>query len=70
MTTFTIEITDQSKLNGISAARLVYNNSLEQTIVDESGNEVSNPDIIDTDQEYVQFVMEKAAESYSKQYGA
>lgn len=70
MTTFTIEITDQSKLNGISAARLAYNNSLEQTIVDESGNEVSNPDIIDTDQEYVQFVMDKAAESYSKQYGA
>lgn len=69
MTTFTIEITDTNKLAGISAARAAYNATLEETITDEQGNVVANPDIIDTDQMYVQFVMDKASESYAKQYG-
>lgn len=69
MATFTVEITDENKLAGITAAREAYNASLSATIQDEEGNEVANPDILETDDEYVQFVMDKAAESYAKQYG-
>jgi hypothetical protein len=88
MTTFTIEITDASKLAGITAAREAYNASLPSTIIvkqptgemlidhetEESYEETidviqPNPALIETDAEYVQFVMDKAAESYSKQYG-
>lgn len=68
MTAFTIEITDPSHLAGITAARDAYNVSLQQTVINEQGEEVSNPELLDTDEEYVQFVMSKAAESYSKQY--
>jgi hypothetical protein len=69
MTTFTVEITDASKLAGITAAREAYNASLEATIVDEEGNEIDNPAILATDADYVQFVMDKASESYANQYG-
>lgn len=69
MTTFNIEITTQAQLDGISAARLVYNSSIPATIVDNDQN-IINPDIINSDADYVQFVMNKAAESYAKQYGA
>jgi hypothetical protein len=68
MTTFTIEITDASKLAGITAARNKYNESLPATITDENGDEIDNPDIIETDADYVSFVMDKAAESYANQY--
>ena len=68
MTTFTITIEDESHLAGITAAREAYNLSLPQTIVVDE-DEVANPDLIETDADYVQFVMSRAAESYAKQYG-
>jgi hypothetical protein len=56
MTTFTIAISTQPQLDGISAARAAYNND--------------NPkSSIVTDQDYVQFVMDRAATSYAQQYG-
>ena len=70
MTTFTVEIIDESHLAGIAAARSAYNAALAETIKDEEGNDIPNPDLIGSDAEYVQFVMSKAAESYSRQYGA
>lgn len=56
MTDFTVTITDEASLAGITAARLVYNETAEAPL--------------ETDDEYVQFVMEKAALSYAVQYGA
>ena len=56
--TFTIEINEQSHLDGITKAREAYNASLPD----------DSPDRLDTNWEYVQFVMASAAESYSKQY--
>jgi hypothetical protein len=69
MTTFTIEITGTSKLAGITAARNKYNENLPATILDEEQNEIPNPAILETDEDYVQFVMDKASESYAVQYG-
>jgi hypothetical protein len=69
MTTFTIEITGTSKLAGITAARNKYNENLPSTILDEEQNEIPNPAILETDEDYVQFVMDKASESYANQYG-
>lgn len=69
MTDFTVTITDERLLDGITAAREAYNNTLPATIVDEDGDEIPNPAILDTDEEYVQIVMSKAAESYANQYG-
>lgn len=69
MTDFTLSITDERLLDGITAAREAYNNSLPATVVDADGDEIPNPAILDTDEEYVQFVMSKAAESYANQYG-
>jgi hypothetical protein len=54
MAVFTIEITDADKLAGITAARDLYNETAETPL--------------DTDQEYVQFVMDRAAESYANSY--
>lgn len=56
--TFTIEITDPSHLAGITSAREARNASLPE----------DSSDRLETDAEYVQFVMASAAESYSKQY--
>jgi hypothetical protein len=69
MTTFTITIDDESHLTGIASARAAYNAVLTPT-VDAEGNESPNPELLNTDEEYVQFVMSRAAESYAKQYGA
>lgn len=55
MAVFTIEITDADKLAGIAAARAMYNETAETPL--------------NTDAEYMQFVMDKAAESYANQYG-
>jgi hypothetical protein len=68
MAEFTVIITEESHIAGITAARAAYNASLPATITDEDGNEITNPAILDTDEEYVQFVMSKAAESYANQY--
>lgn len=55
MTDFTVTITDPDKLAGIAAARARYNED--------------NPDgPLETDEDYVQFVMERAAASYARQY--
>ena len=62
MTIFTIEITDETHLAGITAARTAYNNAMPDA-------EVANPELISTDGDYIQFVMSRAAESYAKQYG-
>jgi hypothetical protein len=67
MAIFTVEITDPAHLLGITAARQEYNNSLFPSY-DENGQTIPNPGILNTDDEYVQFVMSRAAESYSKQY--
>lgn len=70
MATFTITITDKSSLAGITKAREAYNNTLTLQ-KDKDGKELpitSHPDYLKTDQDYVQFVMASAAESYGKQY--
>ena len=88
MTIFTVEITNESHLAGITAARLQHNSVLPATIsvkeptgemiedpstgemvAEEITVELPNPDLIDTDADYVQFVMSRAAESYANQYG-
>ena len=69
MTTFTIEITNDSHLAGITAARLQHNSVLQPTVTDAEGVVTPNPELIDTDADYVQFVMGRAAESYANQYG-
>ena len=69
MASFTVTITDNAKLAGITAARKVYNDSLPQTVDDGNGGQKPNPALLATDAAYVQFVMDKAAESYAKQYG-
>ena len=70
MSDFTITITDESKLAGITAARAAYNASLPETITDPENSEatIPNPEILADDQAYIQFVMDKASESYAKQY--
>lgn len=70
MTTFSVTINDASHLAGITAAREARNASLPQTIADpnDAEQQIPNPDLIATDQDYVQFVMANAAESYKKQY--
>jgi len=55
---FTIEINNQNHLDGITMARMTYNSVLLDDSIDR----------INTDSEYVQFVMSKAAESYANQY--
>lgn len=60
MATFTIEITDESQLAGITAAREAYNASLPE---DEDA-----PQPLATDGEYIQFVMDSASQSYANQY--
>lgn len=57
MAEFTVEITDPASLKGITAAREAYNAALP-------GDAAPLAD----DAAYVQFVMEKAAESYARQY--
>lgn len=69
MTIFTVEITNTSHLAGITAARLQHNSVLQTTVTDAEGIVTPNPELIDTDAEYVQFVMGRAAESYANQYG-
>lgn len=58
METFTVMITDPAHVAGITAAREAYNASRSE---DDS--------VMATNDEYVQFVMARAAESYAKQYG-
>lgn len=59
MSSYTVTITDANKLAGITAAREAYNLSKADT-----------PGFVPmaTDQEYVQFVMDRAAQSYANQH--
>lgn len=59
METFTVTITDPAHIAGITAAREAYNAQCAQ-----------DDPAITTNDDYVQFVMTRAAESYAKQYGA
>ncbi len=79
---FTGEITDPDKLAGITHARERYNADLPEQMhevevtpadgdtpaVTEQRAIVPKPGTLATDAEYVQYVMDKAAESYAKQY--
>lgn len=65
---FTIEIVEPSQLAGITAARLFRNSQLAQTVINESGQEIANPELIESDDAYIQFVMLGAAASYAEQY--
>jgi hypothetical protein len=76
---FTVSITDPAKLAGIAAAREAYNAALPDEFEDvpvEGGAEGETerkaiepkPGTLATDDDYVQFVMDRAAESYAKQY--
>lgn len=64
MAEFTVTITELSHIAGITAAREAFNESLGRT----EQERVSHADFIPTDQDYVQFVMSRASESYSKLY--
>ena len=70
MTDFTITITDERSLAGITAAREAYNAALPAEIADPDNLELSIPNtaILNTDNEYVQFVMTMASQSYANQY--
>lgn len=57
MEKYTITISDPALVAGITAAREAYNESLD-------GNQTP----LKTNGEYVQFVMERAAQSYANQY--
>lgn len=78
MTTFSVTITNQARLAGISAARAAYNDALTLTAAQGTEGEEGyipeqrredHPDFIASDEAYVQFVMARAAESYARQYG-
>jgi hypothetical protein len=69
---FTIDIPDPAKLAGITFAREAYNAALPEEYVEVEGARVAvtpKPGTLATDAEYVQFVMDKAAESYARQHG-
>lgn len=58
METFTVMIIDPVHVAGIAAARVAYDAQRTQ-----------DDPVVSTNEEYVQFVMARAAESYAKQYG-
>ena len=64
METYGITITDPAHVAGITAAREAYNAAL---LALAEGEEGAQP--LATNEEYVQFVMARAAESYARQYG-
>lgn len=64
----TFTANDAHKLTGITAARNEYNASLPQTVLVD-GVDTPNPALLATDQEYVQFVMDGASQSYATHYG-
>ena len=59
METFAITIIDPAHVAGIAAAREAY-----------SASRSGDDPVIATNEEYMQFVVVRAAESYAKQYGA
>lgn len=74
MTDFTFFTNDPARLAGITAAREVYNASLPVPPEPIEGEDPPEPDPdapqpIETDADYVQFVMMGATASYAVQYG-
>lgn len=65
---FTIEINDPKLLAGITAARTARNENLPDEVNKDGSIVTPNPHYLETDNDYIQFVMASAAESYSKQY--
>lgn len=73
---FTVTITDPTKLAGITAARAAHNVALPdvfEDVKDKDGKPTGEciavspkPGTLATDAEYVQMVMDKAAESYAR----
>jgi hypothetical protein len=63
---FTITITEDNLLAGLTSARDAYNNALA---LEEDQVLEDHDDYKATDLDYVQFVMTKACESYANQYG-
>jgi hypothetical protein len=57
--TYNVTIVEQRKVDGITAAREAYNADIP----------IDSPGPFPTNDEYVQFVMDRAAESYANQYG-
>jgi hypothetical protein len=49
---------------------IIENEDTDEMIEQMTSVVKSNPDLIETDADYIQFVMSRAAESYAKQYGA
>lgn len=67
--TFTITVADTGKLAGVTLARERFNQDIPQTIqVD--GVDVPNPALIETDNDYVAYVLNSAMESWAKTYVA
>ena len=64
METYDIAITNPAHVAGITAAREAYNAALSALAEGEDGEQP-----LVTNEEYVQFVMARAAESYARQYG-
>jgi len=62
METYAVTITDPTHVAGITAAREAYNAALPEPAEGET------KPVIETNEEYVQFVMGRAAESYAAQY--
>lgn len=71
MPVFNVTIDDKYKLAGLTAAREAKNNSLVPE-KDKDGKYLpieKHIDYLATNQDYVQFVMDKACESYAKSFG-
>lgn len=75
MAIFTIEITDQDSLDGLTWAREKHNEDKLTLLTLSEGDEGYQAaydalGLIETDQAYVQFVMTRACESYAKSKAA
>ena len=66
MADFTVTITDQAELDGITWAKDAHNAQAEMVKGDAPDYSPDCP-LIDSDQAYVQWVMQNAAKSYARQ---
>lgn len=63
---FLLQITTARRLAGINAARAAYNNGLT---LDVGQTPENHPQYMATNKDYLQFVVNRAADSYANQYG-
>jgi hypothetical protein len=61
----TIEITDPYLLSGITEVRNIHNKSLYE---EKDKNPEDHPNYIPTNEDYIIFIVNKAAESYARQF--